>query len=135
MVHDDQLVGPGSVPGQDAQPVDAARVEGDHELGAVRVSVRGAEQAEPGQEAEDLRDLERVVTERGDDPLRPAARGRGAQRVRDGQHGPERVGVRAHMAGQAHLIRRVQQRHGLGPINFSISLARRGSHAGEYPAP
>ena len=65
--------------------------------------------------------------------LRAAARA--AQRVRDGQHGPERVGVRAHMAGQAYLVRRVQQRHGLGPIDRSISLARRGSHAGEYPAP
>ncbi len=133
MVDDDQLVGAGGVPGQDPQPVDAARVEGDHELGAVRVGVRRAEQAEPGQEAEDLGDLEGLVAERGDDPLWPAPRG--AQRVRYRQHGPERVRVRAHVAGEAHLVRGVQQRQSLRLLGHGISLARRGSHGREYPAP
>ena len=105
----------------------------DHELGAVRVGVRRAEQAEPGQEAEDLRDLEGLVAERGDDPLWPAPRG--AQRVRDRQHGPERVRVRAHVAGEAHLVRHVQQRQSLRLLVHGISLARRDGHGREYPAP
>ena len=49
--------------------------------------------------------------------------------MRERQHGAERIGVRAHMAGQAHLVRCVQegQRPGL--------LAGQVSHGGEYPAP
>ena len=127
MVDDHQFAGPLGRPGQHAEPVDAARVEGDHQLRPVRVVLRRAEQAEAGQETEDLRDLERLVPERRDDPLRPPP-GR-AQRVRQRQHGAERVRVRPDMAGQADLSRPGQQ-------GRNLSL-RRGelSHVAEYPAP
>ena len=95
--------------------------------GPVRVVLRRAEQAEAGQETEDLRDLERLVPERRSDPLRPPA-GR-PQRVRQRQHGAERVRVRPDVAGQADLVRPGQQ-------GRNLSL-RRGelSHVAEYPAP
>jgi len=77
--------------------------------GAVRVGIRRAEQAEPGQENGGISGISNGSSP-NEATMRWERRLGGAQGMRERQHGAERIGRPGRTwAGQAHLVRGVQE--------------------------